>query len=256
MREQRKSMKHKLNSLIKSVAAVLVTSLALTGCSNVIPDMTVEEEQAIGEYAAFTLLKYDANHRSRLVDLSKVVEKDTKPQKPAEDTEKDPEQGGMGPVADTPIIDNTSNSASSIEEFFELPEGISFTYQGMQTCTSYQEPGQENGFSLEATEGKSLLVLQYNVSNQSQSAQRVDLYRQSTAFKITVNGSYMRTALMTMLTNDMSTYREDLQPGETKELVLLIEIDQSMADSITSVSLEVKNESNAYTISLLQNNIQ
>lgn len=243
-------MKHKFNSLVKNMAVIFAASLALTGCSNTIPDMTAEEEQIIGEYAAFTLLKYDANHRSRLVDLSKVVEKEEKPQKPVEDSKE--EQGGMGPVADTPVVDNTMNSAGSIEALFELPEGISFTYQGMNTCASYQEPGQENGhFSLDASEGKSFLVLQYNVSNQSQTVQRVDLNQKTTAFKVTVNGSYMRTALMTMLPNDMSTYAEDLQPGETKELVLIIEIDQSMADSITTVSLEVKNESNAYTISLL-----
>ena len=238
-------MKHKFNSLVKNMAVVFVASLALTGCSNTIPNMTAEEEQAIGEYAAFTLLKYDANHKSRLVDLSKVVEKEKKPQKTKEESKE--EQGGMSPVADTPVVDNTMNSAASIEEFFGLPEGISVTYQGMDIGTSYQEPG----FSLDASEGKSLVVLRYHVNNQSQEIQRVDLNSSAAVFKVTINGSYVRTALVTMLPNDMSSYMEDIQPGETGEMALIFEVEQSVADSVTTVSLEVKNESNAYTISLL-----
>ncbi len=242
-------MKNGFNHLMKGMVAALATSFALAGCSSVIPNMSAEEEQAVGEYAAFVLLKYDANHRSRLVDLSKVVEKEPpKKEEPANNQE----QGGMGPVADTPVIDNTTNRVNSIEAFFGLPEGISFTYQGIETSTSYQEPGQEAGhFTVEAANGKSLVILKYQVSNQSQSVQKVDLNAQSAVFKVTLNGSYKRTALMTMLPNDMSTYEEDLQPGETKEVVLLIETDPSTAGSITSVALEIKNEANAYTILLL-----
>ncbi|MCM1327336.1 MAG: hypothetical protein NC094_12775 [Bacteroidales bacterium] len=242
-------MKNGFKHLVKGMAAVLATSFALAGCSSVIPNMSVEEEQAVGEYAAFVLLKYDAHHRSRLVDLSKVVEKEPpKAQEPVESQE----QGGMGPVADTPVIDNTMNNVNSIEAFFGLPEGISFTYQGIETGISYQEPGQEDGhFSLEAAEGKSLFILKYQVSNQSQSVQQVDLNAMSPVFKITLNGSYTRTALVTMLPNDMSVYKEDLQPGESKELVLLLEINPDMAETITSVSLQIKNEANAYTIQLI-----
>lgn len=244
-------MEHKLEKAAKGMAAALAVSLVLAGCGSVIPNMSAEEEQAVGEYAAFVLLKYDANHRSRLVDLSKVVEKKPKPVAP-EESDNNQNQGGMGPVADTPVIDNTTNHVSSIEAFFGLPEGISFTYQGMEVGASYQEPGQEAGhFTLDANDGKSLVILKYQVGNQSQSVQRVDLNTQSPVFKITLNGSYTRTALVTLLTNDMSAYAEDLQPGETKELVLLIETDQSMAAGITSVSLEIKNEANVYTISLL-----
>ena len=44
-------------------------------CGNEIPDLTEEESQRIGEYAAVTLLKYDANNRSRLVDPEVVIAK-------------------------------------------------------------------------------------------------------------------------------------------------------------------------------------
>ena len=56
-------------------ALLCVMALGMTACGNEIPDLTEEESQRVGEYAAVTLLKYDANHRSRLVDPEIVIAK-------------------------------------------------------------------------------------------------------------------------------------------------------------------------------------
>ena len=54
-------------------ALLCAMMLSMTACGNEIPDLTEEESQRIGEYAAVTLLKYDANNRSRLVDPEVVL---------------------------------------------------------------------------------------------------------------------------------------------------------------------------------------
>ena len=56
-------------------ALLCVMALGMTACGNEIPDLTEAESQRVGEYAAVTLLKYDANHRSRLVDPENVIAK-------------------------------------------------------------------------------------------------------------------------------------------------------------------------------------
>ena len=60
--------------------ALLITICMIFGLSacgeNVIPEMTDEELQAVGEYAAITLMKYDANQRSRLVDIALLEEEE------------------------------------------------------------------------------------------------------------------------------------------------------------------------------------
>ena len=56
-------------------ALLCAMMLSMTACGNEIPDLTEEESQRIGEYAAVTLLKYDANNRSRLVDPEVVIAK-------------------------------------------------------------------------------------------------------------------------------------------------------------------------------------
>lgn len=238
------------------IAAVLLASLLLTGCGNAIPDLTAEEQQAVGDYAAMTLLRYDANHRSRLVDLSQVRDRTSKPETDAPEPEQ-PDQTPE-PESDTPVVDLTQGSetgsmggTASMEEFFELPEGITLTYQGMQVCASYPEDGADAYFSLDASEGKSLLVLHYAMSSQASEEQRVDLFGQKPVFKITVNGSYTRTALVTILVNDMSTYAGDIAPGASEDLVLLIEIDEGMADGITSITLNLQSDSKTFAASLM-----
>ena len=54
------------NKNIVCGALLCTMMLSMTACGNEIPDLTEEESQRVGEYAAVTLLKYDANNRSRL----------------------------------------------------------------------------------------------------------------------------------------------------------------------------------------------
>ena len=51
------------NKNIVCGALLCTMMLSMTACGNEIPDLTEEESQRVGEYAAVTLLKYDANNR-------------------------------------------------------------------------------------------------------------------------------------------------------------------------------------------------
>ena len=166
-------------------ALLCVMALGMTACGNEIPDLTEAESQRVGEYAAVTLLKYDANHRSRLVDpeiviakLEKDAARETGRQENAQTEEKPAESTASEAQAPTAQEDITT----SLEDFFGLAEGVTLT---------------------------------------------------------------------TMLPNDMSTYVETMAPGETQGLVLLLEVNEDMANGIQNISLRLKNTSNEYTIQLL-----
>ena len=49
----------------------------------------------------------------------------------------------------------------------------------------------------------------------------------------------------------MSTYAETLEPGQTQELVLLLEVNEDVAGAVQTIALHLKNASNEYTIQLL-----
>lgn len=223
----------------------------LTACGNNIPDMTVDELNLVGEYAANALLKYDANNRSRLVDLSLVTTPEPTPE-PEETPE--PESEGMGPVDDTPVIDNSQaggeNQAGSMEALMALPEGVSVTYQGMELVDSYSNNGVSDHFSLDASAGSKLLVLKFFIANGTQTEQTIDLLTENITYRVTVNHNYTRNSLVTLLLNDMGTYMGSIPAGGQNETVLLIEVDESIAENIAAITLNMRNELQTYTIQL------
>lgn len=236
----------------KRIAAVLTAAVlcaGLTGCGeNVIPDMTDEQVKAMGEYIAITMMKYDANHRSRLVDLSKLEQKQPSVT-PSPEQPEDP--SGMGAVDDTPVIDSTVvENPYTMEDVLALPGGVVAVYSGYQLCDAYSDGG-EGLLSLPAAEGKKLLVLSFLLNNTSGQEQQVDLLSLGAVFRITVNETFTKRALTTTFINDMPTFKGAIPAGSSTEVVILVEIPEETASGLSSVSLNVKNDVKAYTIQLL-----
>lgn len=238
----------------KMMGAVLalVLCLGMSGCGeNQIPEMTDEELQAVSEYAAITLMKYDANNRSRLVELPEESVP-TVPEVNEPDTEKE-EPSGMRPVDDTPIINPGGegvDNSYTMEDVMGLPEGFSVSYQGYELCDSYPHDAENNFLALFAVQGKKLLVLQFSIKNSSGQEQKADLLSGGAAYWVTVNGTYTRRALETMLLNDMTTFADSIPADGSAEAVLVIEVGEDEAVNISAISLKLKNDSKTYTIQL------
>lgn len=233
--------------ILTLTAAMLVLELA--GCGeNQIPEMTDEQTQMIGEYTAITLMRYDASHRSRLVDYTLLMATPDPEQTPEPVPTKEP--GGMDPVDDTPVIGASGQAGSSgsgnIVETLGLPEGISITFLDYALHNNY--PEGDAYFAMTATEGKKLLVLSFSISNSSGQDQAVDLLHAADEFRITVNGDFTRRALLTGLESDLSTFEGTVSAGESTTAVLVIEVDSSVAENITSILVNVKNDSKTCTI--------
>ena len=237
-------------------ALLCAMMLSMTACGNEIPDLTEEESQRIGEYAAVTLLKYDANNRSRLVDPEVVIAKLEK-EAAKETTKASQEEGKAEETGSTGTTEVTMPTAqeeitASMEDFFGLPEGVSITYEDYMVADSYPEDGVEDDyFALDASMGKKLLVLRFHLTNGSEQEETIDLLNTNSRYIITVNDSIRANALTTMLPNDMSTYEETLEPGQSQGLVLLLEVNEDVAYAVHTIALRLKNASNEYTIQLL-----
>lgn len=244
----------------KGILLLSICMILTAGCGGSLPDLTEEEMGSVSEYAAITLLKYDANSKSRLVDLSRipeepvvVPEEQNEPETNAgeqESSESNPED--TQEETEQTIIDRTENAdgtvaAQSLEEFMGLPEGVSLSYTGYTVTQSYPEE-DASYLSLEASEGKKLMVLHFEIKNQSGTDQQIRFIEQHNSYRVTVNESYTRSALTTILDNDLSTFAETLADGTAGDMVLLIEIDSEMENQIDSVTLNFKNEQKTYTI--------
>ena len=236
-------------------ALLCAMALGMTACGNEIPDLTEEESQRVGEYAAVTLLKYDANNRSRLVDPEIVIAKLEK------DAAREARRQENAQTEEKPAESNTSeieapaaqeDIAASLEDFFGLAAGVTLTYKDYQVADSYPEDGSaDDYFALDASTGKKLLILNFELTNGTDQEENVDFLSTASRYIITVNDGTSGNALTTMLPNDMSTYVETMAPGKTQGLVLLLEVNEDMANGIQNISLHLKNASNEYTIQLL-----
>lgn len=245
--------------MLKKVTAALMTGLliiSLAGCGqNQIPDLTDDQMQLMGEFAAINLMKYDANSRSRLVDytdmLSTPEPEPTQEPAPQEPDEQEPE--GMDPVDDTPVTTAPGSEAENsytVADVLELPQGMNVVFMEHALYDVYPE-GDEGSLALSATEGNKLLVLAFSIINATGQDQEVDFLALSPQFRITVNEDYIRRALVTMLEDDMTTFIGTIPNAGAASAVLVIEVDTVTAENISSISLDIKNDSKAYTIQLI-----
>lgn len=251
----------KLKRLILAAMAMALV-LGTSGCGeNQIPEITDDQARAIGEFVAFTMMKYDTGHRSRLMDLSEsaYVSGSQPPQPSATNAPEEEEPSGMGPVDDTPVVDSSDTGIGggntySMEEAMGLPEGVTITFRGQTVCDSYPNDSDSMAgtISVDAASGKKLLVLQFGLTNTTEQKIAVDLSSSEARYRVTVNGDHARWTLTTAgLPDDMASFRDTLPAGGSAEVVLIVEVEESAAAEISSISLGVKNESKIYTIQLI-----
>ncbi|MDE7224587.1 MAG: hypothetical protein K2O34_12525, partial [Acetatifactor sp.] len=202
----------------KILAALLVgAAIMLTGCGNAIPDMTDEQLQAVGEYAAQLLLSHDVNYRSRLVDVeTRVTETPAATEPPQENLPEEPpetEDTGMDPVEDTPVVDLTEGreepeqNSIKLEEAMGLPEQMLLSYTGYEVLAQYpEEATDEEYFTIYAEEeGNQLLVLHFTLLNQGEGTETINTINRNLLIEVSVNGTSAHS-LSTLLENDLTLY--------------------------------------------------
>lgn len=231
-----------------------VIGLSLAGCGNQIPELSREDLQKVGDYVAITVMKYNNGSRSRLVDLPPETNSPGQKEESGQPGESG-ESGGMRPTEDTPIVNPSGDIADgslSADGTLGLPDGVRLEYQEYEVCDSYtyREEG-EDIMSLNAAVGKKLLVLHFSIANDSGQDQDVDLQTGDRGYQVTVNGSYQRRALFSMMPDDMTSLHKAVSAGGSEKAILLIEVDENMAGEISSISLKIKNESKICTIQIL-----
>lgn len=255
---------------------LMCLTLMLTACGGKDQmNLTKEQEELIGEYAAITLLKYDAGSGSRLVDLSMVEDQTGTAQEPTgqETTESETMEPQAPPDADpadtsqspeerllpedereqlptAPDSRKEEQEFYSLAEFLELPEEVEISSQGYEVAQNYEDNGNAS-FSMAADEGKELLLLYFTLINHSGTTQQIDLLSRRDNYRIVVNEKNTAGALTTLLMNDLSTYRGSLGDGTEVGLVLVFETDSEKLQDIASLTLIAKNALKSYTIQII-----
>ena len=244
-----------MRKISMSVVILAVTAVTLTGCTNPMPDLSEEEYSVIAEYAAGEMMKYNTLNPDRIVSDTVIENELNKEEKFARNTEEYREkvrkEKAEEAAKDKTDSENTGERAGSnngsisenadIAAFFGLTP-LTVTYTGLEMCDSYpQNDGENYYFSMDASAGKKLMVLKFNLENPSDSDIQVDLLHQSAGFWVNFNGERKVGILATMLENDLATYDGTVAAGGTQEVVLVLELKEEDAQNTDSMILIMKN---------------
>lgn len=218
---------------------------ALSGCGQTVPELTEEENDIITEYAVSLLLKYDKNYNDHLVDLSAYEESVVQPEIEEPEEEPAPDEELPEEEPETEVIDATEEmemQASSIEEFYGI-EGFSFQYTGYDLISEYPamtEDSTDAFFAMEATPGMQLLIVKFQVNNQSGMDSMLDTFQYGMKVRIAVNEEDPKSALSTMLLNDLQSFNGTLEAYGQTELVAVIEVPEGTV--VGNLSLVLRSD--------------
>ena len=242
----------------KIIGVLAISACMLTGCIDSMPDMTEEQSELVAEYAADMLLKYSPNYHYRIADEEEVASAETEMETSQEEEttqeesqpSQDLSQTGSGETvsvgAETSVEDG---SEYDLAAFFGMDQ-FSIMYASCEITDAYPNAESGVGFSVTAPQGYNLLVLHFDVENLGEEAAQCDLFDQISKVTVNVNDAGYVQALSTLLTNDLTTYMEDIPAGEVADAVVVVPVEQTDLDEIQTAVMQITTQDSVVNINL------
>lgn len=240
------------------IGITVITAGLLMGCVDHMPDMTEEQSALIAEYAADMLLKYSPNYDYKIVGEELLTEETT--QETSEEatketavqesmTEEAPESETTEEISAESALKVVDASEVDFAEVFEIDD-VEIRYDSFTVCDSYPGEQSGSGFSVNAPEGKTLVVISFRIENNSEDNVTCDLMEKDFDISVKVNDGNYRSALRTMLVNDFATYMEEIPAEESKEAVIVAEAEELPQEDILSCILRLTSGKEGITVEL------
>ena len=226
------------------------TLALLAGCYEPL-DITDSEMDMVAEYAAGVLVKHGTNATDSLLDreeqeeaFAKLATPTPRPTFKPVMEDKDPVQGEdttekVTPTAKptaTPVPDNSEITMQDLTALMGKKDFF-FRYTGYETTLLYQGTGD---LFAAAGEGKQLVVLEFEVTNRSDSGATLVLNKGASkefVYTLRGDGKVIRPSL-TLLEEDFYTsYEKSYKPGETKTCVLVFECEEAFTEHALTLSV-------------------
>ncbi len=242
----------------KIIGVLAISACMLTGCIDSMPDMTEEQSELVAEYAADMLLKYSPNYHYRIADEEEVAsaeaEMETSQEEETTQEESQPSQDlsqtGMGETVSVDAEASVEDGAEyDLAAFFGMDQ-FSIMYASCEVTDAYPNAESGVGFSVTAPQGYNLLVLHFDVENLGEEAAQCDLFDQISKVSVNVNDAGYVQALSTLLTNDLTTYMEDIPAGEVADAVVVVPVEQTDLDEIQTAVMQITTQDSVVNINL------
>ncbi len=242
-------------------------AFALTGCGT---DLTEQETRIIGEYAADLLLKYDVNYQERLsedtqedgateaTETTEATEATTEaatdmqdiPDTETEQNADTTETTESSSSEDDSVVPTVSGNTSDIAAIVGL-EGISVQYNRCMFLDRYPSLDQDGAFIyLEAEPGYKLVVLKFDIINNTNEDKMVDLLDSGLDYRLVLNETKAAKPMLTILMDDLGTYKAVVPADTEQSAVLVFQMSDGLVDNIQSLNLRVMYQNQENTIQI------
>ena len=244
----------------KVLGLFAMSAMLLTGCIDAMPELTAEQSDIITEYAAGVLLKYSSNYNYKIADEEEVLAAMAARQEAAEPetaAETEPETDivqaeGEANQNTSPTEAETETEAEQIQFVADLDfaaelgiDDLIIRYQSFEICSAY--PGDNTGFSVDAAQGKKLLVMHFDMEGLPEEDVDCNLFDYEIKMRVNINDTGSTSVLSTLIPNDLGTYMDIVPAGEIVDVVAVAEIDDMTAEEIQTLTLHAASNSQSCT---------
>lgn len=251
---------------ITAYGMIVLLGLNLSGCGLVASTgLTENEEELVAEYAAGVIMRYSADKKGGFGNLKPTPAPIFVP--PADEGIEPAEPDDMDSSDD--FFDEASGNEDEMTDMSQdMPgqevetvagisgilglDGFDVTYAGYEVADIY--PPAEDGvlsFSMQAEEGKKLLVLHFDVTNTGTEDKLCDVLNNNVKFRVSVNGGSRINEQMTILLNDLTSYSETVAAGQKEDTVLVFEVAPSVVEQVNSLTLIMVGNGGESTVNLM-----
>lgn len=214
--------------------------------------LTDEEQKMYAEYAAGVLMKYNAGSNMRVLEGQTLRNQEAKEEAAREQAARR-EQLAAEYASNKNSSSKKENQSSGGSSSGGASQGISYisdmseatgtgafsiTYTGYEIADSYPTSGEDMLMAIDASQGKTLLITKFLVNNISNQTENFDMFSKQAKFKIKVDGKTYKSQY-TLLLDDLSMYKGEVEAGSIMENVLVFEIPESIGDNINNMELTV-----------------
>ena len=214
--------------------------------------LTEGEQKIYAEYAAGVLMKYNAGSNMRVLEGRELVNQEAKEQAAREQAAKR-EQAAAEYAAnakkendskkENQSSGNGSSKGESVSYISDMAsatgnDSFSITYTGYEIADSYPSSGEDVFLAIDAAPGKVFLVTKYSVTNNSSQTEELDMFSKQAKFKVKLNGSNYKSQY-TLLLDDLSMYKDEIDAGATIDTVLIFEVPETAVSNMGDMVLSI-----------------
>lgn len=231
-----------MKGFMKKGAVIIAAGMLLTGCGEELTTLTESEEAVIVNYSAGTLAKFNKRQQDGLTVVAPKEEEAEQEESvvPQEEEVKENQQNQQNQdktddVQET-VEQEEAETEVSLTQALAIP-GVEVKYTGYEIRNSYEE---STALSMVADEGNTYFVMKYTLTNTGSEEAVCEILKKQPVFTLSLNGSAAHKNAVTLLSNDLATYSENLAPGATAEAVLVFEVPLEETTEISSVEADVQ----------------